>query len=123
MMIEVEITKDIVDKCQHKAMKIGKLNNSITMGEGNLSGVIGEYVVLQYLEGSEWKNTYDYDLIHDDKKIDVKAEFIITATWPGDMNDDIDLSEIIWDSDDSDINDDETEASDNGIEEQMGELM
>ena len=27
----------------------------------------------------------------DDKKIDVKAEFIITATWPGDMNDDIDL--------------------------------
>ena len=58
-MIEVEITKDIVDKCQHKAKKIGKLNNSITMGEGNLSGVIGEYVVHQYLEGSEWKNTYD----------------------------------------------------------------
>jgi len=73
-VIEVEITKDIVDKCQHKAKKIGKLNNSITMGEGNLSGVIGEYVVHQYLEGSEWKNTYDYDLIHDDKKIDVKTK-------------------------------------------------
>lgn len=39
------------------------------------------------------------------------------------INDDIDLSEIIWDSDDSDINDDETEGSDNNFEEQMGDLM
>jgi len=26
-----------------------------------------------------------------DKNVDIKAEFIITASWPGDMNDDVDL--------------------------------
>jgi hypothetical protein len=26
-----------------------------------------------------------------DKSVDIKAEFIITASWPGDMNDDVDL--------------------------------
>jgi hypothetical protein len=28
---------------------------------------------------------------NDDKKIDIKAEFLITASWPKDINDDIDL--------------------------------
>ena len=73
-MIEIELTKDDVSRCQLKAKEIGELNNSITKGEGNLSGVIGEYVVHRYLKDSEWKNTYDYDLIHGDKKIDVKTK-------------------------------------------------
>jgi hypothetical protein len=36
---------------------------------------------------------------------------------------DIDLTEIIWDSDDSDMNDEDTEASENNFEEQVGDLM
>jgi hypothetical protein len=36
---------------------------------------------------------------------------------------DIDLTEIIWDSDDSDMNDEDTEASESDFEEQVGDLM
>ena len=39
-MTEIELTEDIIDECKSKASEIGKLNNSITNGKGNLAGVI-----------------------------------------------------------------------------------
>jgi hypothetical protein len=73
-MIELNITKEMIESCKEKANEIGKLKNSITRGEGNLSGILGEYIVHQNLPNSLWKNTYDYDLIDDGKKIDVKTK-------------------------------------------------
>jgi|TARA_R110002020_G_scaffold4497_5_gene19626 hypothetical protein len=73
-MIEIKLTKKIVEQCKSKAKDMGKLNNSITKGQGNLAGIVGEYIVHKYLKNSEWKNTYSYDLIHENKKIDVKTK-------------------------------------------------
>jgi len=64
----------MIESCKEKAKNIGKLKNSITSGEGNLSGILGEYIVHQHLPNSLWKNTYDYDLIEDGKKIDIKTK-------------------------------------------------
>ena len=73
-MIEIDITKDMIEQCKAKAQDIGRLKNSITEGQGNLAGIVGEYVTHQHLKDSEWQNTYDYDLIENNKKIDVKTK-------------------------------------------------
>ena len=73
-MIEIQLTKDIINKCESRANEIGNLNNSITSGEGNLAGVIGEYLVHKHLEGSKWENQYGYDLKYKNKTIDVKTK-------------------------------------------------
>ena len=73
-MIKINVTEEMIESCKEKAKNIGKLKNSITEGEGNLSGILGEYIVHQHLPNSLWKNTYDYDLVEDEKKIDVKTK-------------------------------------------------
>tara|TARA_Y100001951_G_C11158777_1_gene193548 strand:- start:179 stop:652 length:474 start_codon:yes stop_codon:yes gene_type:complete len=73
-MIEIKLIKKIIDECKQKSNDIGKLKNSITGGEGNLAGIIGEYIVHKHLKTSEWKNTYNYDLIYNNNKIDVKTK-------------------------------------------------
>jgi hypothetical protein len=52
---------------------MGKLHNSILRGKGNMSGFIGEQIALQILDG-KWDNTFDYDLVVNDKKVDVKTK-------------------------------------------------
>ncbi len=47
-MIEIKLTKEIVEQCKSKAKDIGKLNNSITNGKGNLAGIVGEYIVVHH---------------------------------------------------------------------------
>jgi|TARA_Y100000310_G_C20098893_1_gene541770 hypothetical protein len=73
-MIEIKLSQNIINKCRSRAKDIGKLKNSITRGKGNLAGIIGEYIVHKHLKNSKWENTYDYDLIHKNKKIDVKSK-------------------------------------------------
>jgi len=73
-MQEVLITEDMINKATDKAKQMGKLNNSITKGQGNISGFIGEEMVLDYING-ESMNSYDYDLVLDDgRKVDVKTK-------------------------------------------------
>ena len=48
-MIELIVTKEMIESCKQKAESIGKLKNSITKGEGNLSGVLGEYLTHKIL--------------------------------------------------------------------------
>jgi hypothetical protein len=38
-----------------------------------MSGFIGEQIALQILDG-KWDNTFDYDLVVNDKKVDVKTK-------------------------------------------------
>lgn len=73
-MIEVEITPSMLEQAQIKSLEMGKLYNSITAGEGNLAGFVGEQIAFSIL-GGEWLNSYDYDLIlQDGTLVDVKTK-------------------------------------------------
>ena len=73
-MIELDITEEQTSKAKELAKELGTLKNSITGGQGNLAGFIGEVAVANYL-GASHSNTYDYDLVTtDNKKVDVKTK-------------------------------------------------
>ena len=73
-MIEVLISDDIKQKAKKKAQDLGKLNNSITKGDGNISGFIGEFLAAEVMNG-DVHNTFDYDVVlKDGTKIDVKTK-------------------------------------------------
>jgi len=73
-MIEIEVTPAMISKAQEKSIAMGRLNNSIRKGAGNLVGFIGEQIAQQVLGGKN-DNTYDYDLILDNgTKVDVKTK-------------------------------------------------
>ena len=50
-MIEIEITDDMLSSATRKAEEMGKLNNSILKGKGNIAGFLGEQVALKVLGG------------------------------------------------------------------------
>ncbi len=56
---------------------MGKLNNSITKGKGNIHGFLGEIITANFLSVSTF-NTYDYDIIFNNIKIDVKTKRVNT---------------------------------------------
>lgn len=73
-MKEIEISLHMIDQARTKAKEMGKLNNSILKGKGNLAGFLGEQIALQCLGGT-WENTYEYDIIlADGKRVDVKTK-------------------------------------------------
>ena len=73
-MIEVVVTPKMLVEARDKAAEMGRLNNSITRGQGNLTGFLGE-AVAQHVLGGELANTYDYDLmLKDGTTIDVKTK-------------------------------------------------
>ena len=73
-MKEILITEEMIKNATNKAKEMGKLNNSITKGQGNIAGFIGEEIVLNYID-AERINSYDYDLqLSDGRKIDVKTK-------------------------------------------------
>ena len=73
-MIEVKIEQRHIDKAKELAKEMGTLRNSITSGQGNLAGFIGEVVLAEVLDAKQ-ANTYDSDLLFDDgKTIDVKTK-------------------------------------------------
>jgi len=65
-------------KARSKAKEMGRLNNSITNGLGNLIGFLGEEVALKVLAAHHSdvisSNTFDYDIIADGVFIDVKTK-------------------------------------------------
>jgi hypothetical protein len=71
-MIELQITKESIAEAK-KLYDFGILNNSYTQGQGNKCGALGEVLVRQYYNGKQ-ENTYDYDLVINTKKIDVKTK-------------------------------------------------
>ena len=71
-MIELNITKESIAEAK-KLYYFGILNNSYTKGDGNKCGALGEVLVRQYYNAIQ-ENTYDYDLIINNKKIDVKTK-------------------------------------------------
>ncbi len=72
-MIEIQITEQMKQRAWRKARQMGQLNNSITKGDGNIAGFLGEEVANSLIKG-EISNTYDYDIINNGVKYDVKTK-------------------------------------------------
>lgn len=72
-MIIIDITTEQIQLAEKKAKELGELNNSITKGLGNIIGFLGEIIFAEYFNGT-LANTYDYDVIVNDYKIDVKSK-------------------------------------------------
>jgi hypothetical protein len=72
-MIEVEITEDMKKRAWAKSREMGEINNSITHGDGNIAGFLGEEVANQLICG-DICNTYDYDIVKGDTRYDVKTK-------------------------------------------------
>lgn len=81
-MIEVSITPNMISNAKAKAFEMGTLRNSITDGEGNLAGFIGEEIALSVI-GGKITNTYDYDLVSKTGfTVDVKTKRTTVAPLP-----------------------------------------
>jgi len=76
-MKEINISEEQIERAK-KLYSFKELRGSITKGEGNLRGALGEIIVFDIFtdKGSEVnkKSTFDYDLIIDGHKIDVKTK-------------------------------------------------
>lgn len=72
-MIEVEVTEEIMEQAGKKASEMSTLNGSITNGTSNVIGCLGEILVQKHLNASP-SNTYDYDIVHNGRRIDVKTK-------------------------------------------------
>ena len=77
-MKHIKITKENVNLANEMSSDMGILNNSITKGKGNVIGFLGEIIVAEEL-GISLNNTYDYDLVFNNKKIDVKSKRVTSA--------------------------------------------
>ena len=67
------ITQGALKRIKRRAAKLPLLNNSIRNGEGSLVAYIGEEVVKNVLEG-KIEDTYDYDIVYKNTKVDVKTK-------------------------------------------------
>ena len=73
-MLEVRVSDSILLEARDLAEDMGKLYNSITSGQGNVAGFIGELVVAELLDAQR-QNTKDYDLVlADGSTVDVKTK-------------------------------------------------
>lgn len=72
--IRVQLTPEMKERAQIKAVEMGKLRNSIRRGEGNIVGFLGEEAVLSCWKGSVSHNTYQHDLTFDEVSFEVKTK-------------------------------------------------
>ena len=73
-MIEIKITDDQRKRAE-ELYEFNVLKGSVTEGEGNKVGALGEIIVLDhYIDKAEYVGDYNYDLIIKDKKVDVKTK-------------------------------------------------
>ena len=54
----INITQENITEAKKLSGEMGKLNNSITKGEGNIHGFLGEIITANFLSVSTF-NTYD----------------------------------------------------------------
>jgi len=73
-MIEVELTPDMLSRAKKKAKEMGQLRNSITKGDGNVAGFLGEEMVLKTFNNFKSDNTYDSDIYFSCTKFKIKFE-------------------------------------------------
>ncbi len=87
-IVRIALTPQMVSEAEGLAEDLGILRNSITKGDGNLAGFLGEVAVAKHFEGRgipvEHNNTYDYDLTIGKKRItiDVKTKRCTSKPFP-----------------------------------------
>jgi hypothetical protein len=72
-MISVNIQAEDIELAKKKAQEMGVIRNSIRKGNGNLVGFLGEILFAKHFGGTI-DNTYDYDVIVNGLKVDVKTK-------------------------------------------------
>ena len=80
-MIQIKITPDIIARAKKKAATVGNLQGSITGSLSHVVGAVGEIIVADAIGANE-SNTYDYDLVRDGERIDVKTKRCNTRPFP-----------------------------------------
>ena len=66
-MKRIDITGEDIKEAKLLANNMGTLQNSITKGQGNVHGFLGEIITSKFLK-SKLSNTYDYDIIYNNIK-------------------------------------------------------
>lgn len=75
----IELTDEDRSLASKRSAEMGKLNNSIEAGGGNIAGFLGE-IAAQRVYGGKIEHTYQYDLIlPDGRTADVKTKRTSTA--------------------------------------------
>ena len=80
-MIKLEITPEELKRAK-EMYQFNALKNSVTEGKSNIYGAIGEVMVFNYFKNTYWKdrfdvkleNTFDYDLLINGKRIEIKTK-------------------------------------------------
>jgi hypothetical protein len=76
-MKKIEITNNQIERAK-KLYLFKELKGSITKGKSNIYGALGEIIVYDYFFNKgfyiDFNSTYDYDLIINEFKIDVKTK-------------------------------------------------
>jgi len=80
-MIQIKITPDILARAKKKAASVGNLQGSITGSLSNVVGAIGEIIVEDYA-GGEPVNSKDFDLLVQNRRVDVKTKRCNTTPSP-----------------------------------------
>ena len=80
-MIQIAITPEIISRAKKKAAQVGNLQGSITGSKSHVVGAIGEVIVAD-LTGATESSTYDYDIVRDGERIDVKTKRCNTRPYP-----------------------------------------
>ena len=74
MIDEVIIKPEWIKDAEVKSKSLGVLNNSISKGQGNVLGFVGEFAALSLLKEGHMSNTYDYAIQTPTSTIDVKTK-------------------------------------------------
>lgn len=72
--IKIFITPKMISIASQKADELGELKNSIRHGAGNLTGFLGEQLILSAFPDAESCPTYHYDILHEGKRLEVKTK-------------------------------------------------
>ena len=72
-MLQLQFDNGMIRAATDWAENLGGIYNSITKGDGNYAGRLGELALAKHL-GVEVEDSKDYDIIHEGKKIEVKTK-------------------------------------------------
>ncbi|CAB4122731.1 hypothetical protein UFOVP28_36 [uncultured Caudovirales phage] len=64
----------MVERAKIKSNEMGHIKNSIRKGEGNLTGFLGELMVVEAFPGAQESNTHNYDVVRNGRKLEVKSK-------------------------------------------------
>jgi hypothetical protein len=80
-MIEIKLTPEIRNEARREALNVGPLQGSITGGVSNVIGFIGEIIVAELMNATR-QNTAHYDMVAENRRIDVKSKRCNTTPRP-----------------------------------------